>query len=106
MTDRVVSHTRVGDDDVLAFELPVGDWVVAGDEFVAGRCSMRAHAMESASAGRQTEKKCARAIMLYRRCPLCVIRKCETLVFDAWRKKMKAREIHGRQMWPEKAAHA
>jgi uncharacterized phage protein (TIGR02218 family) len=42
MTDRVMSHTRVGDDDVLAFELPVGDWVLAGDEVtVTAGCDRR-----------------------------------------------------------------
>ncbi|HQZ12749.1 MAG TPA: DUF2163 domain-containing protein [Devosia sp.] len=34
LVDRVVSHTRIGGVDVLGFAQPVGDWVVAGDDFV------------------------------------------------------------------------
>lgn len=34
LRDRVVSHQRLGDVDVLGFGAPVGDWVVAGDEMV------------------------------------------------------------------------
>jgi uncharacterized phage protein (TIGR02218 family) len=35
LTDRIVSHARVGGVDVLGFAQPVGDWVIAGDDFVA-----------------------------------------------------------------------
>ncbi len=42
ITDRVVSHARVGGEDILAFELPVGDGVVAGDEVtVTAGCDRR-----------------------------------------------------------------
>jgi uncharacterized phage protein (TIGR02218 family) len=34
LTDRIVSHSRVGGVDVLGFVQPVGDWVLAGDDFV------------------------------------------------------------------------
>jgi uncharacterized phage protein (TIGR02218 family) len=33
--DAIVSHARVGADDVLAFAAPVGDWVLAGDTLTA-----------------------------------------------------------------------
>lgn len=35
LTDRIVSHARTGGVDVLGFAQPVGDWVAAGDDFVA-----------------------------------------------------------------------
>ncbi|HEY9012128.1 MAG TPA: DUF2163 domain-containing protein [Devosia sp.] len=34
LRDRVVSHQRLGDVDVLGFGAPVGDWVMAGDQMV------------------------------------------------------------------------
>lgn len=30
-TDRIVSHVRIGDEDIVALEEPAGDWVAAGD---------------------------------------------------------------------------
>ncbi|HHY50473.1 MAG TPA: DUF2163 domain-containing protein [Alphaproteobacteria bacterium] len=35
LADRILSHTRIGGVDVLSFAAPVGDWAVAGDDFVA-----------------------------------------------------------------------
>jgi uncharacterized phage protein (TIGR02218 family) len=35
IADRVVSYARIGGVDVLGFAQPVGDWVVAGDDFTA-----------------------------------------------------------------------
>ncbi len=35
LTDQVVSHTRVGGADILAFAAPVGDWVETGDALLA-----------------------------------------------------------------------
>lgn len=35
LTDRIVTHARIGGVDVLGFAVPVGDWVVPGDGFVA-----------------------------------------------------------------------
>lgn len=35
LRDRIVSHQREGDVDVFGFGVPVGDWVVPGDAFVA-----------------------------------------------------------------------
>jgi uncharacterized phage protein (TIGR02218 family) len=35
LTDRIVAHARIGGVDVLSFMVPVGDWVIAGDAFVA-----------------------------------------------------------------------
>ncbi len=35
VTDRIVSHRRIGGEDVLTFEQPVGTWVAPGDTAVA-----------------------------------------------------------------------
>jgi uncharacterized phage protein (TIGR02218 family) len=35
LTDRIVSHSRVGGADIFGFAQPVGDWVVAGDTLTA-----------------------------------------------------------------------
>jgi uncharacterized phage protein (TIGR02218 family) len=35
LTDRVVTHARIGGVDVLGFAVAVGDWVVTGDALVA-----------------------------------------------------------------------
>lgn len=35
LRDRIVMHARIGGVDVLSFAAPVGDWVIAGDAFVA-----------------------------------------------------------------------
>lgn len=35
LMDQIVSHTRVGGVDILGFAVAVGDWVLAGDAFVA-----------------------------------------------------------------------
>lgn len=34
LRDRVISHQRLGDVDMLGFGAPVGDWVIEGDEIV------------------------------------------------------------------------
>lgn len=35
LVDRVVSHARIGGVDLLSFAVPVGEWVLAGDAFIA-----------------------------------------------------------------------
>jgi uncharacterized phage protein (TIGR02218 family) len=35
LVDRIVSHSRIGGVDIVSFAAPVGDWVLAGDDFIA-----------------------------------------------------------------------
>lgn len=35
LADRILGHARVGGVDLLSFAAPVGEWVAAGDDFVA-----------------------------------------------------------------------